>query len=218
MIVKVLIADDHVIVRDGIKALLQQQHGFEVVGVAGDGRSVMKLVAKHNPEIVIMDVAMPEMNGMEATRKLASDHPEVKVIALSMHSDRLFVSEMLKSGARGYLLKDCAYDELIDAINMVVRGQIYLSPQITNVVIEEYISKVSHAEKKVPKAKLTAREREVLQLLAEGKNAREIASVLHRSIKTVESHRLNIMEKLNIHTIAGLTKYAIREGITFLDK
>ncbi|HBE45487.1 MAG TPA: DNA-binding response regulator [Deltaproteobacteria bacterium] len=215
MEVKIILADDHKIIREGLKALLEKQQGIEVIAEAQDGISTVRLTKKLSPDLVIMDIGMPDMNGIDATRMIISETKNVKVIALSMHSDRRFVLEMLKAGASGYLLKDSAFEELTLAINTVMAGQPYLSPKITDVVIREYIHAPQKDEKSVFTT-LTAREREVLQLIAEGKSTKQIASSLNVSVKTIETHRQQIMEKLNIHSIAELTKYAIREGITSL--
>lgn len=215
MKVKIILADDHKIIREGLKALLEKQQGIEVIAEAQDGISTVRLTKKLSPDLVIMDIGMPDMNGIDATRMIISETKNVKVIALSMHSDRRFVLEMLKAGASGYLLKDSAFEELTLAINTVMAGQPYLSPKITDVIIREYIHAPQKNEKSVFTT-LTAREREVLQLIAEGKSTKQIASSLNVSVKTIETHRQQIMEKLNIHSIAELTKYAIREGITSL--
>lgn len=215
MTIKVLLADDHKIVRDGLRTLLEKHADIAVLGEAEDGREALHLTRKLSPDIVVMDIAMPELNGIEATRQILSDHPGVKIVALSMHSDKRFVSEMLKAGASAYLLKDCAFEELITAIRTVMKGKIYLSPGIAGVVLEDYIRKDSKKDSSVFSV-LSDREREVLQLMAEGKTTKEVAAHLNVSIKTVETHRTNIMTKLDIHSIAELTKYAIREGLTSL--
>ncbi|MBZ0156577.1 MAG: response regulator transcription factor [Alphaproteobacteria bacterium] len=214
MSLKVLLADDHKIVRDGLRTLLQKNADIEVIAEAEDGRETVHLVKKLSPEIVVMDIAMPDLNGIEATRQIMAEHPGIKIIALSMHSDKRFVMEMLKAGASAYLLKDCAFEELILAIRAVTENKTYLSPGIAGVVVEDFL----HARKEEPSvfSVLTDREREVLQLLAEGQTTKEIASHLQVSIKTIETHRNRIMDKLGIHTIAELTKYAIREGLTSL--
>jgi DNA-binding NarL/FixJ family response regulator len=195
--------------------LLEQHPELEVVGETEDGRETVHLAKKLAPDVIVMDIAMPDMNGIEATRQIVADRPGAKVVALSMHSDRHFVSEMLKAGATAYLLKQCAVDELITAIKTVLKGQTYLSTCISGVVVDHF---VRHTSKSGSTAfsHLSDREREVLQLVAEGKTSKEIASQLNLSIKTVEAHRLNIMEKLNIHSVAELTKYAIREGLSSL--
>lgn len=213
MIFKVLLADDHKIVRDGFRTLLAKNEEIRVVGEAEDGRRTVQMVKKLSPDIVIMDVAMPDLNGIEATRQITAEFPDVKVIAVSMHSDRRFVSEMLKAGASAYLSKDYAFDELENAIRTVISNKIYLSPDISGVVVENYVRQPQKPEESAFSL-LSQREREVVQLLAEGKTSKEIADQLHVSVKTVETHRTNIMTKLNIHRLAELTKYAIREGLT----
>ncbi|MDA8077421.1 MAG: response regulator transcription factor [Nitrospiraceae bacterium] len=210
---KVLLADDHKIVRDGLRTLLAHNADVQVVGEAENGRTTVQLAQKLTPDIIIMDVAMPDLNGIEATRQILVELPGVKVIAVSMHSDRRFVSEMLKAGASAYLSKDYAFDELEVAIRAVTAGKIYLSPDISGVVVENYVRQTPKTESSAFSL-LSDREREVLQLLAEGKTAKEIAEHIHVSIKTVETHRMNIMTKLDIHRLAELTKYAIREGLT----
>jgi DNA-binding NarL/FixJ family response regulator len=213
MNLKVLLADDHKIVRDGFRTLLAKNPKLTVVGEAENGRATVHLAKKLAPDIIIMDVAMPDLNGMEATRQIVADSPGLKVIAVSMHSDRRFVAEMLKAGASAYLSKDYAFDELENAIRTVVANKIYLSPDISGIVVDSYVRHTPKPESSAFSL-LSDREREVLQLLAEGKTAKEIADQLHVSIKTVETHRTNIMTKLNIHRVAELTKYAIREGLT----
>lgn len=215
MKIKVLLADDHVMMRGGLHMLLEQNAEIVVVGEAEDGREAVLLAKKLSPDVVVMDIAMPDMNGIEATRQIIAEHPGVKIIALSMHSDRHFVSEMLKAGAMAYLLKQCAVDELITAIKTVLKNQTYISPCISGVVVDQFVRTASKSEPSVF-SRLTDREREVLQLMAEGKSSKEIANQLNLSIKTIETHRMKIMEKLNIHTVAELTKYAIREGLTSL--
>ncbi|HXY55571.1 MAG TPA: response regulator transcription factor [Nitrospirota bacterium] len=215
MKIKVLLADDHIMMRGGLRMVLEQNTELSVVGEAENGRETVRLAKKLEPDVIIMDIAMSDMNGIEATRRIRADHPNIKVIALSMHSDRHFVSEMLKAGAAAYLVKQCALEELIVAIKAVMQGQTYLSPCISGVVVEYFVRDKSKTEA-TAFSKLTDREREVLQLMAEGKTSKEIASQLNLSVKTIESHRMNIMEKLNIRTVAELTKYAIREGITSL--
>ncbi|MGC2063363.1 MAG: response regulator transcription factor [Thermodesulfovibrionales bacterium] len=215
MALKILLADDHKIVRDGLRNLLEKQPDITVAGEAEDGREALQLARKLSPDVVIMDIAMPDLNGIEATRLILSEIQNVKIVALSMHSDKRYVSAMLKAGASAYLLKDCAFEELITAIRTIMKGKIYLSPGIAGVVIEDYIRKGSKTDSSVFSL-LSDREREVLQLMAEGRTSKEIALYLYVSIKTVETHRTNIMTKLDIHNIAELTKYAIREGLTSL--
>jgi len=216
MSTRILLADDHKIIREGLRALLEKEPDMEVVGEAQDGSTTIKLAKKLLPNIVIMDIGMPDMNGIDATRQIFSETQGIKVIALSMHSDRRFVLQMLKAGASGYLLKDSAFEELALAIKTVIAGQPYLSPKITDVVIKEYIISLPKNEESVF-TKITVREREVLQLITEGKSTKQIAAFLNVSVKTIETHRQQIMEKLDIHSIAELTKYAIREGLTSLE-
>jgi two-component system, NarL family, response regulator NreC len=215
MKIKVLLADDHKIFRDGLRTLIEKE-GMEVVGEAENGRKAIKLAEKLMPNVIVMDVSMPDMNGIEATRKIIAGMPDVKVIALSMHSDRRFVLGMLEAGASGYLLKDCAFGELATAINQVSTGNTYLSPQIADVVVKGYLNKTTDSSV-IGGAILTSREREILQLIAEGLTAKEIAAHVFLSIKTIETHRRNIMQKLNTRSTAELTKYAIREGLVSLD-
>jgi two-component system response regulator NreC len=213
---RILIADDHKILRNGLSALLRNQSDLELVGEAENGQRAVELAKELRPDVVIMDIAMPGLNGVEAARRIVAEAPGVKVIALSMHSDRRFVTRMLEAGASGYLLKDSAFEELAFSIRTVVEDQIYLSPGITGVVIEDYVQRLS-ASPSSDAPVLTAREREVLQLLAEGRSTREIANQLHVSAKTVETHRKHIMDRLKLRSIAELTKYAIREGLTSLE-
>ena len=218
MSVRILLADDHKIMREGLKALLERQLDIQVMAEAENGLEAVRLTQKLKPDIVIMDIGMEELNGIEATRQIVADVPGVKVIALSMHSDKRFVIEMLKAGAFGYLLKDSAPEELTSAIRAVAANQPYLSPKITDVVLKDYLSTLSLQTEPTAFTVLTAREREVLQLIAEGNTTKEIASALQVSVKTIETHRQQMMEKLNIRSIAELTKYAIREGLTSLDR
>jgi DNA-binding NarL/FixJ family response regulator len=215
MTTKVIIADDHKLFREGLKTLIARQPGVEVIGEAENGMAVVSLAQELNPDIVLMDVSMPDLNGIEATRKILADGSKVKVIILSMHFDRQFITEALKAGASGYMLKDSTIEELVEAIESARNNQIYLSSKITDVVIKDYI-KIAKSGDSSAYAVLSAREREVLQLLAEGKSTKEIAAKLNVSVKTIETHRKQIMNKLNIHSIAELTKYAIREGLTQL--
>jgi DNA-binding NarL/FixJ family response regulator len=213
---KILLADDHTIIRQGLHSLLETQPDMEVAGEAEDGRKALESVQQLRPDIVIMDISMPNLNGIDTTRKIVAGSGGTKVIALSIHSSKRFVTEMLKAGASGYILKECLFDELIEAIKTVQQGGIYLSPRITGVVVDDYVRRLSGQYQ--PKApELTTREREVLQLLTEGKSTKQIALQLHVSTKTIESNRRNIMDKLGIHSVAELTKYAIREGLTPLE-
>jgi DNA-binding NarL/FixJ family response regulator len=213
--VKILIADDHQILREGLKSLLEKQPGFAVVAEAEDGFSAIDGVKKHKPDIAILDIGMPDLNGIEVTRKIRSETAETRVIALSMHADRRFVMGVLEAGAKGYLLKDSAFAELVTAVTAVAKGKTYLSPSIAETVVKSSLEK-SDREEQGSSVLLSGREREVLQLVAEGKSTKEIAFKLFVSTKTVETHRKQIMDKLNIRTVAGLTKYAIREGLTSL--
>ena len=218
--IKIIIADDHTMMREGLRSLIEKQPDMITIAEADNGRKTLKLVQKLKPDIVLMDVSMPDLNGIEATHQIKKEIPFVKVIALSMHSEKHFVSEMLKAGASGYLLKQCAFKELDLALRAVINNRSYLSPEIIDVVIEDYISSTAHTGKNNLEHNkvLTIREREVLQMLAEGRATKDIASLLNLSIKTVETHRQNIMRKINKHNIAELTKYAIVEGITTLEK
>lgn len=213
---KIILADDHKIIREGLRSLIEKQPDMEVIAEAQDGLTTVNLVQKLQPDVVIMDIGMPEMNGIDATTKITTEYKTVKVIALSMHSDRRFVMQMLKAGAAGYLLKDSAFEELVSAIHAVITKQHYLSQKITDVVVQEYLQNLPRNESTVFTV-LTAREREVLQLIAEGKSTKQTASVLNVSVKTIETHRQQIMEKLDMRSIAQLTKYAIREGLTSLE-
>jgi len=218
MTVRVILADDHKIMREGIHALLEHEPGIEVIGEAEGGESAVRLALEHRPDVVIMDVTMPDMSGIEATRRILADLPEIKIIALSMHSDRRFVREMLAAGAAGYLLKDAAYEELKSALHAVSHNQTYLSPVLDEAAQEQ--DALVPAEPQ-PEAKtagvLSRREREILQLIAEGKSTRHIALSLRLSEKTVAAHRSHIMHKLKVKSVAELTKYAIREGLTCIE-
>jgi two-component system response regulator NreC len=215
MSIKVLLADDHRIMREALRSLIEKESDMKVVGEAADGRAAVRLSRELSPDVVIMDITMPELNGVEATNQILSEAPNVKILGLSMHSDEHFVAGMLKAGGSGYLLKDCAAEELVQAIRSVIAGEQYLSPKIAGIVIESYRRTVSKDQlSRAPE--LTAREREVLQLVAEGETSKRIAGQLYVSAKTVDSHRQKIMGKLDINTVAGLTKYAIQKGITSL--
>jgi DNA-binding NarL/FixJ family response regulator len=213
MVVRVLLVDDHRIVREGLRGLLERRTDLKVVGEAADGEAAIALAREVSPDVVILDVSMPRMNGVEATRRILAERPGVKVLALSMHPDRRYVIEMLKAGASGYMLKDSAFDELIRAIESLMAGRSYLSPAVTDMVVREYVSRLPSDEGTVFTV-LTVREREILQLVAEGMPTKRIASRLAVSVKTVESHRQQIMSKLDLHSVAELTKYAVREGLT----
>lgn len=211
--IKIFIADDHKIVREGLKTLFEKQSGFVVVGEAANGRLTVSQAKQLSPNIVIMDISMPELNGIEATRQILAQNSSIKIIVLSMHNDAHFVFEMLKSGAKGYILKECAFEEVVRAVKAVLNDKIYLSENISDTLVKDYISSKS-GDSHSAFSKLTAREREVLQMLSEGNNTKDIASRLSVSTKTIETHRLQLMSKLNVHSIAELTKYAIKEGLT----
>jgi DNA-binding NarL/FixJ family response regulator len=213
--IRVVIADDHKIVREGLRSLIDKQPGMEVVAEAENGRTTVQKVEEVSPDVVVMDISMQDLNGVDATRQIVSRFPSVKVIALSIHSDKQFVAGMLSAGASGYLLKEGDFRELTDAIRMVVSNQVYLSPRIAGIVTEGYVRHLSETDSSAHSI-LTAREREVLQLLTEGLSAKNIASHLQLSVKTVEGHRQKIMGKLKVNNVAELTKYAIREGLTTL--
>jgi DNA-binding NarL/FixJ family response regulator len=214
--IKVLIADDHRLFRDGLRTLLEKQKNINIVGETKDGPETVTAANKLHPDIILMDISMPGLNGIETARKISAQSDSTKILMLSMHSDRRYVTESLKAGAVGYLLKDSAFEELITAIHAVSENGIYLSPKINDSVIKEYIA-VAKGSPKSSFSILSAREREVLQILAEGRTTKEIAISLNVSVKTIETHRKQIMDKLDIHSIAELTKYAIREGLTSLE-
>jgi DNA-binding NarL/FixJ family response regulator len=211
--IRILLVDDHKILRDGICSLLKEYPDMEVVGEAADGNNAFNLVKELSPDMVIMDISMPELNGIEATRKILADYPHIKIMALSMHYDKHFVSEIFKAGASGYLLKDCAFDEMAHAIRMIIDNKTYINSQIASLVVESLMSDTPSSHNKHAFSLLTEREKEVLQLIAEGKSTKQIASHLNVSTKTIESHRRQVMGKLNIRNVADLTKYAIREGL-----
>lgn len=216
MTVKLLLVDDHQMMREGLRALIEKEDGFVVVGEAEDGKSALGLVAKLNPQVVLMDVSMPELNGIETTRRLLKAKPGLRVIALSGHSDQKFVTEMLQAGASGYILKHAAYEDLARGIREVVAGRTYLSPEVTRGVVNGLVRPPAERSRSSAFAILTPRERETLQALAEGKSTKEIAGDMGVSVKTVQTHRINILSKLNLHSVAELTKFAIREGFTEL--
>ena len=216
MSIQVLLVDDHAIIREGLRSLLEKQPDLEVIADTDDGRKAIELVRELLPNIVIMDITMPGLNGIEATRQITAEFPQVKVIALSIYSKRRFVADMLSAGATGYILKECLFDELVQAIKAVAAGGRYLSPRITDVVVSDYVKRLS-AIADSPFESLKVREREVLQLVAEGRSTKQIALDLHVSTKTIEANRRHIMEKLNIYNVAQLTKYAVREGLTTLE-
>jgi DNA-binding NarL/FixJ family response regulator len=208
---RVLIADDHTLVRAGIRALVEKLPEVQVVAEASDGRDALRLVKEHRPDVVLMDIAMPGLNGLEATRRMAKEFPKVRVLILSMHTSEEYVWQALCAGAAGYLLKGAELDELALAIRAVVRGGTYLSPPVSKHVIRDYVQRVG--DEKSLLERLTPRQREILQLIAEGATTKEIAQTLNISVKTVETHRAQLMERLNIHDVAGLVRYAIKIGL-----
>ena len=216
MSLRILLADDHRIMREGLRSLLEKQPDTEVIAEAENGRTTVQMSRRFKPDIVLMDIIMPDLNGIEATRQILAELPDIKVIALSMHSDKKFVVEMLGAGASGYLLKDTAFEELGKALHTVVNNRTYLSPKIAGLMAEDYSPSIATKDSLVSPV-LTSREREVIQLIAEGKTTKQIASLLNVSVKTVETHRKKIMDKLGTNSVAELTKYAIREGLTSLD-
>jgi DNA-binding NarL/FixJ family response regulator len=216
MMIRVLLVDDHQMMRDGLRGLLVGEPDIEVVGEASDGRIALDLVRTLSPDVVVMDIGMPDMNGVEATRRIHNEYERVKVVALSTHTDKRYVHHMLEAGACGYVLKIAAHDELLRAVRAASVGKTYLSPEIAGLVVERSTS--TNPGKDVSAySTLGAREREVLQLVAEGKTSGETAKQMHISIKTVETHRRNIVQKLGLRGTAELTKYAVREGLTSLD-
>lgn len=213
---RILIAEDHGVVRQGLRALLENQADIEVVGEAGDGREVAELAGKLSPDVILMDISMPNLNGIEATRLILKQNPDIRIIVLSVHSNKNFVTDMLRAGASGYVLKTYLFDEVVTALRVVESGEHYLSPKVNEIVLEDYLQHLTTSSIS-EKDKLTDRERQVIQLLAEGKTTKQIGRQLHVSPKTVDSNRREAMNKLGISTIAELTKYAIREGLTSVD-
>lgn len=211
--VRVLIADDHGIVRKGIRLFLEQQPELEVVGEAADGREAVRLAGEMNPDIIIMDISMPILNGMEATAQIVKRNPEIAVIVLSMHSDESYLIRTLMAGAKGYLLKDTAETDLMRAIETVSQGKPFFSPSIAQTLLDEYVRQLQQKGLQDSYDLLTDREKEVLQLLAEGKSNKEVANLLNISIYTVETHRTNLMQKLNLHNTAEIVLYAVRKKI-----
>jgi len=216
MTIRVLLVDDHQLMREGLRKILESASGIEVVGEAEDGRSALAAVAAFRPEVVVMDVAMNGMNGIDATQHLRKDHAAVKVVALSTHADKRYVRNMIRAGAAAYVLKESASEDLLRAVRAAARGEHYLSPQITGCLLESWSVPQTPEASSVYEV-LGPREREVLRLLSEGKTSKEIAVQLDLSIKTVETHRRNITHKVGLHSIAQLTKYAVREGLTTLE-
>ena len=206
--IRILLADDHAVVRKGFRMILAAQPDMEIVGEAGNGKECVTMAEQLSPDMVVMDVAMPELNGIEATRRLAASSPHIRVLALSMHKDSVYVREILRAGARGYLLKDSSDTELLAAVRAVARGEGYLHPAVSEAVLVDYRRHVTD-----PLDLLSSREREVLQLIAEGKTNKEIATLLNLSVYTVDAHRGRIMEKLNLHSTGELVRFAVRKGL-----
>ena len=214
---RVILADDHHVVREGIRALLEKSGDIDVVGEASDGQEAVDLVERLLPDVLVIDIAMPRLNGIEATRRIGDLKLATRVVILSMHSDEALVRQALRSGARGYLLKRSVAEELFLAIRTASRGEAYLSPAISRIVLDDFLSRHPNTQRLSPFDHLTPREREVLQLIAEGNTNAEMARTLNISVKTVESHRANLMDKLDVHDIAGLTRTAIKHGLVFPD-
>lgn len=217
MSLRIVIADDHTLMRAGLRSLLERDLGHQVLGEASNGREAIEQVNACVPDLVIMDIGMPELNGIEATRHIVEAHPQIKIIALSIHADVDYVVEMLKAGAKGYLLKDSALEELQFAIQSVCNGQTYLAQRLATQVFDDYIHRVAPQQLRSAYDLLSPRDREIVQLLAEGYTSKEIADRLSLAVSSVETYRSHIMAKLNLRSIAALTKYAIREGITTVD-
>lgn len=219
-VIKVMLVDDHSIVRDGLRSMLSKVSDIEVIGEAENGREAVDMTQILSPDVLVMDIGMKDLNGIEATRQIIASGSKTRILALSMHSDRQYVSEMLRAGASGYLLKDTAFDELVHALREVAEGRVCLAHGVTGIVVEDYVQRMSgavRAQQDSAERPLSPREREVLQLCAEGRNTKEIAAALQISVKTVETHRRQIMDKLGVYNLAGLIKYAMRNGYASLD-
>ncbi len=212
-LIRILLADDHTVVRDGLRALVEKQPDMSVIGEAADGRDTIRLAEEQSPDVVIMDIAMPNMNGIEATRRIIASKPQTAVLILSMHQDESYVLRSLKAGARGYLLKDSVRSDVIEAIRAVVQGRSFLTRKVSRILQEDYVREMERRGVEDSYDLLTDREREVLQLVAEGRTNKEVASMLNISLTTVETHRTHILQKLNLHSIPELILYAVRKGI-----
>jgi len=211
--IHIVLADDHTIMRSGLRLLLDQQPGFEVVAEAGNGREAIDLVSKHHPEVAVLDIGMPQLNGIEATQYISSQEPQTKVVILSMHADEGYVLRALKAGARAYILKNSAEADLIRAVRTVADGKSFFSPVISKMLLEDYVRQIRDKHVEDSYDLLTSREREILQLLAEGRTNKEVANLLHLSVYTVDAHRGNILQKLNLHGVPEMILYAVRKGI-----
>ncbi len=209
----ILLADDHVVIRSGLRMIIEKNDDFQVVGEADDGRQAVSLAAQLKPDVIVMDVAMPNLNGIDATRQILADHPQIAVLVLSMNSDETYILRALKSGAKAYLLKDSAEADLIRAIRAVREGKSFFSPAVSRTLLEDYVRQLERRGEEDTYELLSAREREILQLIAEGKSNKEVANLLHLSLHTVETHRTHILQKLNLHSIPELILYAVRKGI-----
>ncbi len=216
MSIRILLADDHPILRQGLHSLFEKEPDIEIVGEAEDGRKTLELVRELIPDVIVMDISMPNLNGIDATHQIVHEFPKVKVVALSIHSNKVFVADMLRAGASGYVLKECPFNELLEAVRKVATGDKYLSSKIAGVVVSDYVRHLFETPES-PLETLTEREREVLQLISEGKNTKQIALELHVSTKTIEANRRKIMEKLDAHSIAELVKTAIFGGLASLE-
>lgn len=210
---RILLADDHQLMRSGLRLMLERQPDLAVVGEASDGREAVSLAKSLKPEVVVMDIGMPNLNGIEAARQMTQENPQLAVVIVSMHSDESYVLRALKAGARGYLLKDSAEVDLIKAVNAVGSGKSFFSPAVSKMLLDDYVRKLKRTGNEDPYDLLTPREREILQLIAEGKSNKDIANLLNLSVYTVESHRSNLMEKLNLRGLPEVILYAVRRGI-----
>lgn len=211
--IRILLADDHRLMRSGLRVLLEQQEDLTIVGEASDGREAVALAGSQKPDVLVMDIGMPSLNGIEAAGQITQSRPEIAIVMLSMHSDESYVLRALKAGAKGYLLKDSAEADLIRAVHAVAEGKSFFSPAVSKVLLDDYVRKLKRSGTEDPYDLLTPREREVLQLVAEGKSNKDVAQLLNLSVYTVETHRSNIMEKLNLHGVPELILYAVRKGI-----
>jgi DNA-binding NarL/FixJ family response regulator len=211
--IRILLADDHTVMRNGLRLLLERQRNLTVVAEASDGRESVRLAEELSPDVVVMDIAMPNLNGIEASRQIIASNPDIAIVILSMHSDESYVIRALKAGARAYLLKDSAEGDLIAAIHAITDGKSFFSPAISRILVEDYMRQLEQKHVEDTYELLTAREREILQLLAEGKANKEVAAMLNLSIYTVETHRTHILQKLNLHNVPELILYAVRKGI-----
>ncbi len=211
--IRIALADDHTVLRAGLKSLLERQRDFQVVGEAGDGRELLRVVDETTPDIVITDIGMPKLNGTDATAQIVKKHPETRVLVLSMHSDEAYVLRALKAGARGYLVKESAEADLMMAIRTVHAGKAFFSPSVSALLVEDYVRQMRDRGVEDSYELLSTREREVLQLVAEGKGNKDIANLLGLSVYTIETHRGNILQKLNLHSVPELILYAVRKGV-----